>query len=241
MLIGGFTTVLMNVNPLIPLDGYYALSDWLEVPNLRQRAFAHLAWLIKTKLLRLDVPAPPADEREQRIFTIYSLLAAGYICSIFLFIGAVVYGWIGRCARRSGRYPVRGPGVADRPRSDPGMEPHDSRRRPAGEGATSVRAAGTGARCRAAAWRLLGVLVPARITVTGPFTVAPSSSVALVAADSGLVFEVWPRGRVLVADQGTLRWPGSGTWTSSGRSPSERGRWTAWPSARRGAGTRSGR
>ena len=28
-LIGGFATVLLNVNPLIPLDGYYALSDWL--------------------------------------------------------------------------------------------------------------------------------------------------------------------------------------------------------------------
>ena len=28
----------MNLNPLIPLDGYYALSDYLEVPNLRQRA-----------------------------------------------------------------------------------------------------------------------------------------------------------------------------------------------------------
>src|SRR5205085_15593 len=26
VLIGGFTTVLMNANPLIPLDGYYALS-----------------------------------------------------------------------------------------------------------------------------------------------------------------------------------------------------------------------
>ena len=46
----------MNVNPLIPLDGYYALSDWLEVPNLRQRAFAHLAWVVKTKVLRLDLP-----------------------------------------------------------------------------------------------------------------------------------------------------------------------------------------
>ena len=42
VLIGGITTVFMNVNPLIPLDGYYALSDYLEVPNLRQRAFAHL-------------------------------------------------------------------------------------------------------------------------------------------------------------------------------------------------------
>ena len=38
-LIGGFASVLLNMNPLVPLDGYYALSDWLGVPNLRRRAF----------------------------------------------------------------------------------------------------------------------------------------------------------------------------------------------------------
>ena len=45
LLVGGIDRGLVNLNPLIPLDGYFALSDWLEVPNLRQRAFAHLAWL----------------------------------------------------------------------------------------------------------------------------------------------------------------------------------------------------
>jgi len=27
-----------NFNPLIKLDGYYLLSDWMEIPNLRQRS-----------------------------------------------------------------------------------------------------------------------------------------------------------------------------------------------------------
>ena len=56
VLIGGITTVFMNANPLIPLDGYYALSDYLEVPNLRQRAFGYLSWLVKTRLFGLDLP-----------------------------------------------------------------------------------------------------------------------------------------------------------------------------------------
>ena len=96
MIIGGVTTVVVNANPLIPLDGYFALSDYLEVPNLRQRAFGHLAWLVKARVLGLDVPAPPADEREQRIFLIYSLLAAWYIASIMLLVGGTVYGWLDR-------------------------------------------------------------------------------------------------------------------------------------------------
>jgi len=42
-------------------------------------------------------------------------------------------------------------------------------------------------------------LVPWRITVTGPFVVAPSASGVLVAPDSGLVFEVLVREGALVA------------------------------------------
>ena len=96
VLIGGITTVFMNANPLIPLDGYYALSDYLEVPNLRQRAFAQLTWLIKTRAFRLDLPAPPADEREQRIFLIYGALATAYISLILGFFAASAYGWLSR-------------------------------------------------------------------------------------------------------------------------------------------------
>src|SRR5207247_10940684 len=33
---------LFNLNPLIKLDGYYLLSDWLEVPNLRAKAFRYV-------------------------------------------------------------------------------------------------------------------------------------------------------------------------------------------------------
>src|ERR1041384_947651 len=33
---------LFNLNPLIKLDGYYLLSDWVEIPNLRSRAFAYM-------------------------------------------------------------------------------------------------------------------------------------------------------------------------------------------------------
>ena len=84
----------MNVNPLIPLDGYYALSDYLEVPNLRQRAFRHLSWWFQSRVLRLDLPQPPADEREQRIFLVYGGLAAAYISLILTFFAAHAYGWL---------------------------------------------------------------------------------------------------------------------------------------------------
>lgn len=41
---------LLNFNPLLRLDGYYLLSDWLSIPNLRKRSqeswMGHLRWLL---------------------------------------------------------------------------------------------------------------------------------------------------------------------------------------------------
>ena len=45
ILFGGVQT-LINFNPLIKLDGYYMLSDYLEIPNLRAKALRALqAWV----------------------------------------------------------------------------------------------------------------------------------------------------------------------------------------------------
>src|SRR5207245_5000248 len=39
-----------NFNPLVRLDGYYLLSDYLEIPNLRRRAFRYIGTGIKRLL-----------------------------------------------------------------------------------------------------------------------------------------------------------------------------------------------
>ncbi|MFQ5889505.1 MAG: HlyD family efflux transporter periplasmic adaptor subunit [Gemmatimonadota bacterium] len=78
VLAGGIVAVVMNFNPLLPLDGYYALSDWLEIPNLRGRAFAYWGWIGKRFLLGVDAPPPPATPRERRILIVYGGLALLY-------------------------------------------------------------------------------------------------------------------------------------------------------------------
>jgi putative peptide zinc metalloprotease protein len=193
VLIGGVTTVVMNANPLIPLDGYFALSDWLEVPNLRQRAFTHLAWLVKTRVLRLEVPAPPADEREQRIFLIYSLLAAWYITSIMLVLAGTVYGWMDRALGVAGvALFVLGVWLMSRSAIRSMVQTTAAAWRE-----FRARAAGRRLRDRfamvAAFVLLAGVVIPRPITVTGPFAVAPALSVPLTAPDSGIVAGVYVR------------------------------------------------
>ena len=40
MILCGLSTLLFNGNPLLRYDGYFALSDWLEIPNLQQQSVA---------------------------------------------------------------------------------------------------------------------------------------------------------------------------------------------------------
>ncbi len=67
-----------NLNPLIKLDGYYLLSDWLEIPNLRPRAFGYVkAWF--KRVLGFAVPADiEPTARERRILVAYGLVAATF-------------------------------------------------------------------------------------------------------------------------------------------------------------------
>ena len=69
---------LFNLNPLIKLDGYYLLSDWLEIPNLRYRAFSYLGDQVR-KLWGSDVRRTgQVTPRERRIYWTYGLLAWAY-------------------------------------------------------------------------------------------------------------------------------------------------------------------
>jgi putative peptide zinc metalloprotease protein len=76
--LGGAFSLFFNYNPLLPLDGYYALIDWLELPNLRARSFAYLGAYFRKHVLRLNAVVPAVTDRERRIFLIYGVLAGVY-------------------------------------------------------------------------------------------------------------------------------------------------------------------
>lgn len=78
VLAAGLLSLFTNFNPLLPLDGYYVLSDWLEIPNLRRRSFEYMGWLAKRYLLGLRVAPPAATPRETRVFIIYGVSAFFY-------------------------------------------------------------------------------------------------------------------------------------------------------------------
>jgi putative peptide zinc metalloprotease protein len=190
---GGIATVLMNANPLVPLDGYYALSDYLEVPNLRQRAFAHIGWLVKTRVFKLDLPSPPADERERRVFLVYGGIAAVYIPLALTLVAAAVFGWLSRWLGALGiaifltgafltlRAPVKVLLQTIR-------ESAQRQRGAANPGRWTRRLL-----LGAAAVVILGAVVPWDITLVAPFRVAPIFSAMQSAPDSGVIQRVLVR------------------------------------------------
>lgn len=91
MLYTGVSTVFFNINPLIKIDGYWALTDLLGMPNLREDAFAYLGAWIQRKVLRLNAPLEPVSRRRRRIYIVYAFLAAIYAGFIMWFIGGLFF------------------------------------------------------------------------------------------------------------------------------------------------------
>ena len=94
MLIAGISTILFNANPLLRFDGYYMLMDWLEIPNLRQRATQYLIYLCERWLFgRREAEAPSASRGERTWFVLFSVSSFFYriliILAILLFLGEI--------------------------------------------------------------------------------------------------------------------------------------------------------
>ena len=191
VLMGGATTILANANPLIPLDGYYALSDYLEVPNLRHRALGYIAWLVKRYVIRLNLPEPPIqDYRERRILLIYGSLAAVYILFILGVVAALAMGKISEVMGTAGviafvvllwtmlRNTLR-EWTRSIVTSIRQHRAHILDRRVVRWGLTGL-----------STLLLLGILLPWPLEIRGRFVVIPLRSVSLVATDSAVLTQV---------------------------------------------------
>jgi putative peptide zinc metalloprotease protein len=91
MLFTGASTIFFNINPLIKIDGYYALTSLLEISELREESFRYIGALIQRRLLRLPVEIPEAGTRKKRIYWIYGVPALLWIGVIMSFIGGLFY------------------------------------------------------------------------------------------------------------------------------------------------------
>jgi putative peptide zinc metalloprotease protein len=180
---------LFNLNPLIKLDGYYLLSDYLEIPNLRQKSLAALKARARG-LWNLSPDALRVHGREQRIYLGYGALAAlcstGLITLIAWRFGTVLttrYGGVGFIA-----FAALLLTAFHRPLGNVLSKV----KQPVG-GAAAARRGPTGARRLALLAIVLAVIamMPAELKVSGGFRILPASKGEIRAQIDGILTEIY--------------------------------------------------
>ena len=85
--VASVSTVLFNINPLLRFDGYYILSDLLDIPNLHQNSARHLKYLVEHHAFGCrNVETPAASRREEIWFTTFGILSGAYRIFVFSMI-----------------------------------------------------------------------------------------------------------------------------------------------------------
>ena len=78
MLITGVAVVLMNLNPLIKLDGYYLFGELIGIPTIKESSTEYLSSWVKHNLFRLPVEVPYLRRQRRWLFVSYAIISGAY-------------------------------------------------------------------------------------------------------------------------------------------------------------------
>ena len=95
---GSVLDAALNVLPLIKLDGYYFLSQWLRLPNLMDRSRGWWrGWLLRVLFGQKDLDAEHYGKRQRAIYAAFGLssfvYALGLMIAIVIFVGRYSMDW----------------------------------------------------------------------------------------------------------------------------------------------------
>ncbi|MBI5957446.1 MAG: hypothetical protein HY866_01835 [Chloroflexi bacterium] len=89
-----YITSIMNLNPLLKLDGYYILMDWLEIPRLREKSLKFIAKPLREKLRKRE-----AFSREEKIYTVFGVMAGVWTVITLIMLFVMLGGYVIRFAQ----------------------------------------------------------------------------------------------------------------------------------------------
>jgi putative peptide zinc metalloprotease protein len=82
--IASVSTVLFNLIPLLRFDGYYILSDLLDIPNLSQRSMRHLRHLVEHYAFGIRKSESPGTSRKEKFWlTAFGISSGAYRVFVF--------------------------------------------------------------------------------------------------------------------------------------------------------------
>jgi len=169
---------LVNFNPLIKLDGYYMLSDFLEVPNLRGKALRSLwDWIAGNGKSSWSI-------REMRAQLVYGAASAVFSISLLVYVYSTLYTWA------TSKYALAGLVVF-------GIFANFTLRKALVEPMEGVKA--VAARVSVKRYRniaivatalILTIVVPWELKVSAPFKILPRNESIVTAETQGVVTDI---------------------------------------------------
>ena len=91
MLITGLAVVLMNLNPLIKLDGYYLFGEMIGIPTIKEGSTEYLSSWLKRNVFRLPVDVPYLRPRRRWLFVGYATISGLYSYVVLFAIVRILY------------------------------------------------------------------------------------------------------------------------------------------------------
>jgi putative peptide zinc metalloprotease protein len=78
ILITGLAVIVMNLNPLLKLDGYYFLTELIGIPDLKERSTSFVSAWFQRSILRLPAEMPSVPRRRVLLFLVYAVVSGAY-------------------------------------------------------------------------------------------------------------------------------------------------------------------
>ena len=78
ILITGLAVIVMNLNPLLKLDGYYFLTELIGIPDLKERSTSFVSGWFLSRVLRLPAEIPSVPKRRVPLFVLYAVISGAY-------------------------------------------------------------------------------------------------------------------------------------------------------------------
>lgn len=91
ILITGIAVIVINLNPLIKLDGYYFLTELIGMPELKEQSTAFLSGWFQSRVLRLPVETPVVPRKRVLFYILYAFISGIYSYTLLFVVVRLTY------------------------------------------------------------------------------------------------------------------------------------------------------
>jgi putative peptide zinc metalloprotease protein len=91
MMVTGLGVSILNLNPLIKLDGYLIFSELVHEPALKESSTEYLSAWMRKHVFALPVDVPYIPRRKRPFYVVYGILSGAYSYVLLSFLMVITY------------------------------------------------------------------------------------------------------------------------------------------------------